>query len=82
MRAIGWTCAATCALLFGCSVSGVEALPDGGGASTVPGQHALHVLVSGNGEVRASAPAFSCKSDCQQALDAGATVHLAAVATA
>lgn len=81
MRAIGWALAA--ALCTGCTTTALGTEPplaDGGSPSAAPGQqHSLHLHVTGNGEVRASAPAFSCRSDCQQGIDPATTVHLAAI---
>ena len=68
-------------LLFGCGTGNTSAgqTPDAGGGSVGTAQHALHVSIIGKGEVRASNPAFSCRTDCTQAVDATATVHLVAL---
>lgn len=77
MRAMGWTCAAL-PLLFGCS-GGNHQEPPGGGGTGPAAQHALHVHVTGSGQVLSSSPAFSCGTDCTQTLDATTTVHLSAL---
>lgn len=56
---------------------------DGGSGSPGPvAQHALHLKVSGSGQIIATNPSFTCSSDCSQNVDATATVHLTAVAAA
>lgn len=82
MRAMGWLCVAA-AVAFGCGKTnnGSGQTPGGGSGSGLPpaAQHALHIHVTGNGDARSSAPAFSCASDCQQMVDSAAMVHLVAV---
>src|SRR5205823_7941867 len=43
-----------------------------------PGKHTLTIHLSGQGTVQSASPAFTCTADCQQTLDAGASVHLVA----
>jgi List-Bact-rpt repeat protein len=85
MRFLGATCAAF-VLALGCGTnragggSGETAAPDGGsGGGSGPVQHALHIRVTGSGEIRSTNPAISCRTDCQQNLDASVTVHLEAI---
>jgi hypothetical protein len=75
MRAIG--CAgAVLLLLCGCgkNENGSNGNPSGG-----PAQHALHLRVTGNGQIVSANPAFACRTDCTQSLDAAATAHLGAI---
>jgi hypothetical protein len=52
----------------------------GGGQSNAVETHRLAIAVSGQGLVKASAPAADCAAACSQAIAAGAAVHLEAVA--
>ncbi|MCA1826121.1 MAG: hypothetical protein LC689_04170, partial [Myxococcales bacterium] len=69
------------ALAVGCGkTTGSQTPADGGTGSSGASQHTLHMRVTGNGQVTSTSPSFSCRGDCQQSVDATATVHLSAVA--
>ena len=69
---------ASIAAIFSCSV----AIACGGtqtSASVAPGQHSLHIAVTGRGAVRAPAIGAECSNDCRLEFASGAAVHLEAV---
>jgi hypothetical protein len=66
-------------MAFGCAKMNDTAADGGTGSGAPSGAYALHMWVIGNGEVRSSAPAVTCRSDCQQTIDGVASVHLVAV---
>ena len=76
MRAMGRICVAA-GVVFACAKSNPGS--NNGSGSGGAAQHALHMHVAGNGEVRSATPAFSCRTDCQQSVDSATTVHLSAV---
>lgn len=77
MRLVALAAAVCLAACGGSSNSG-----SGNGGPPAAAQHRLTIHIAGPGQVTATSPAFTCTSDCQQTLDASATVQLTATPAA